>query len=244
MPPKPFLTAEWRHLAMLNFEADPEILRPHVPKRTELDLWQGRCLVSLVGFLFLRTRVRGVPIPFHRDFEEVNLRFYVRREAEDGWRRGVVFIKELVPRWAIAFVARAWYGENYQAVKMNHLIEPWEDGSHDGHRVRYGWTSGGQENQIAIHTEGEFAPLDPDSEEAFITEHYWGYCRQRSGGTVEYQVEHPPWKVCRAGVEALEVDTARLYGTAFVPVLNAAPSSVFLAEGSAIAVYPGQRLAN
>src|SRR4026208_556537 len=94
----PFLTAEWRRLAMLSFEIDPRVLSPLVPAGTELDEWQGRTFASLVGFLFLDTRVFGLAVPFHRNFEEVNLRFYVRRMASDGLRRGVVFVKEIVPR--------------------------------------------------------------------------------------------------------------------------------------------------
>jgi uncharacterized protein YqjF (DUF2071 family) len=104
-----FLTAEWRRLAMLNYQVDPAILRPFVPRGVELDTWDNRHYVSVVGFLFLKTRVLGLAIPFHRDFEEINLRFYVRRRAEDGWRRGVVFIKEIAPRWAIATMARVVY---------------------------------------------------------------------------------------------------------------------------------------
>ena len=81
MDPRPFLTARWRYLAMLNYEVPPEALAPLVPAGTELDSWQGKTFVSVVGFLFLDTRVLGIAIPGHRDFEEVNLRFYVRRKA-------------------------------------------------------------------------------------------------------------------------------------------------------------------
>ncbi|HEX8362069.1 MAG TPA: DUF2071 domain-containing protein, partial [Longimicrobium sp.] len=93
--PGKFLAAEWRDLVMLNYEADPAALRPLVPAGTELDAWGGTTYVSMVGFLFLRTRVLGIPIPFHQDFEEVNLRFYVRRRGPEGWRRGVVFVREI-----------------------------------------------------------------------------------------------------------------------------------------------------
>ena len=128
--PRPgvFLTAEWRHLAMLNYEAEPALLAPLVPSGTELDEWRGRTYVSAVGFLFLETRVLGLSIPFHTRFEEVNLRFYVRRKAGGEWRRGVVFVKELVPRWAIAFVARTRYGERYVSLPMGHRIELGEYG--------------------------------------------------------------------------------------------------------------------
>src|SRR6266513_2477095 len=129
--PRRFLTAEWRSLAMLNYEVDRSVLARRVPPGTELDSWGGVVYVSVVGFLFLKTRVLGVPIPGHRNFEEVNLRFYVRRKADGEWRRGVVFVKEIVPRRAIAAVARGLYGENYVAMPMSHAI--------DGRRVEYRW---------------------------------------------------------------------------------------------------------
>ena len=120
---QPFLTANWRYLAMLNYVVDPRLITPLVPAETEIDFENGETFLSVVGFLFLDTRLLGLPIPLHRDFEEVNLRFYVRRKSADTWRRGVVFIRELVPRRAIALVARTFYGENYVAVPMKHEIE-------------------------------------------------------------------------------------------------------------------------
>jgi uncharacterized protein YqjF (DUF2071 family) len=118
-----FLTAEWRYLAMLNYEVDPAVLARRVPFGTELDTLNGKTFVSIIGFLFLKTRFLEIPVPLHQVFEEVNLRFYVRRRAEEGWRRGVVFVKEIVPRWAIAAVARRCYEENYVAMPMRHQIE-------------------------------------------------------------------------------------------------------------------------
>ena len=112
---QPFLTANWRYLAILNYTVDPRLLAPFVPLGTEIDFENGETFLSVVGFLFLDTRLLGLPIPLYRDFEEVNLRFYVRRKSADTWRRGVVFIRELVPRRAIALIARACYGENYLA---------------------------------------------------------------------------------------------------------------------------------
>src|SRR3954465_5485280 len=146
MNPRPFLTAHWRNLAMLNYEVPPEILAPLVPAGTELDSWQGKTFVRVVGFLFLDTRGRGIGIPGHRDFEEVNLRFYVRRQAEDGWRRGVVFVKEIVPRFAIAGTARLLYGEKYAALPMRHSTTG--DPSRGGMYVMYGWRLRGRWNGI------------------------------------------------------------------------------------------------
>src|SRR5262244_3620514 len=180
-----FLTAEWRRLAMLNYEIDPAVLSPYVPHGTELDTWNGQNFVSVVGFLFLNTRVLGLPIPFHRDFEEVNLRFYVRRKADDGWRRGVVFVKEIVPRWAIATVARVIYNENYVARRMRRRIDLDEETIAPNGSVEYSWRDGGSWHRVRAKTSGEARPLVPDSEEEFITEHYWGYAAQRDGGSVE-----------------------------------------------------------
>jgi hypothetical protein len=237
----PFLTAEWRHVAMLNYEVERSALLGRVPRETELDEWQGRTYLSVVGFLFLDTRVLGVPIPFHRDFEEVNLRFYVRRKAPDGWRRGVVFVKELVPRVAIALVARTLYNENYAAVPMSHELRRSPEGS--GVRsVSYRWRVGGRQHQLSVSVAGEPAPLLPGSHEEFIAEHYWGYSVQRDGGTCEYRVQHPSWRVAPATHAALECDVARVYGEPFGPLLGGKPASAFLADGSEVSVSRGVRL--
>ena len=234
-----FLTAEWRWLAMLNYEVAPALLAPFVPAGTELDEWNGKIFVSVVGFRFLHTRIRGIPIPFHQNFEEVNLRFYVRRRAEDGWRRGVVFLKELVPRAAIAFIARKVYNENYVAVPMWHRID------RHGESVKsaaYGWKVNGADGGMEVVTQGEAIPLVPDSQAEFITEHYWGYARQRDGATMEYRVEHPFWKVWAAHSARLNGDMEALYGAGFGECLQGAPSSAFLAAGSAVSVFSGVRI--
>jgi len=240
-----FLTAEWRRLAMLNYEVDPAILSPLVPRGVELDTWNNRHFVSIVGFLFLKTRVLGLPIPFHQNFEEINLRFYVRRAGLDGWRRGVVFIKEIVPRWAIATVARVVYNENYVARRMSHRIDPdagqIETIAPNG-SVEYGWRDGESWHRIRAKTIGEAQPLISGSEEEFITEHYWGYAAQRDGGCVEYQVEHPRWRVWRTSEADFECDVERVYRRRFVECLSAKPSSAFVADGSAVVVRRGVKI--
>jgi uncharacterized protein YqjF (DUF2071 family) len=237
-----FLTAEWRRLAMLNYEVDPAILRPIVPRGVELDTWNNRHFVSAVGFLFLKARVLGMPIPFHRDFEEINLRFYVRRRAEDGWRRGVVFIKEIVPRWAIATVARVVYNENYVARRMRHRIDLDNGTIATNGSVEYSWRDLGSWHHVRAKTMGVAQPLVADSEEEFITEHYWGYAAQRDGGCVEYRVEHPRWSVWRTSEAAFECDVKRVYGHQFVECLSAKPASAFVADGSAVVVRKGVRI--
>lgn len=245
--PGRFLTAEWRHLAMLNYAVDPAALVPHLPAGTELDVWNGTHYVSVVGFMFQRTRVLGLPIPFHVNFPEVNLRFYVRRRGEpgephvgpDGWKRGVVFIKEIVPRAAIAMVARVLYGEAYVALPMRRTLELVDESPRIHGRVAYAWRLGDAWHELALHIDGAPAPLVPGSEAEFITEHYWGYA-DGSGRTLEYRVEHPPWRVWSAHDASLRCDVAALYGPAFTDALAAPPRSAFLAEGSQVAVHRGR----
>lgn len=236
-----FLRAGWYHLAMLNFPAEPDFFQRYVPAGTELDLWHGRAYVSAVGFLMLDTRVLGVPVPWHRHFEEVNLRFYVRRRDPTGWRRGVVFIKEIVPRRLIAWVARRLYNENYVAMPMRHHVTMPSPTSPGG-TVRYEWYFANRWNVLAAEMTGTPTALVPGSEEEFITEHYWGYCRQRDGSTIEYRVEHPTWRVWTAVNARLDCDVAALYGAEFVPVLQGQPTSAFIAEGSAVGVRRGLRI--
>lgn len=227
---------------MVNYEVDPKVLRPLVPAGTELDDWQGQTFVSVVGFMFLNTRVFGLAIPWHRDFEEVNLRFYVRHKASDGWRRGVVFVKELVPRVAIALIARVVYGENYAAVPMQHRIEG-ESGSDAKPRaVSYSWLFRGRENRMELTVSGNADEARDGSAAEFITEHYWGYARRRAGRTMEYRVEHPRWRVSCAAEARLDCDVEGLYGSQFVEFLRAPPASAFLADGSKVTVFRGTLL--
>jgi uncharacterized protein YqjF (DUF2071 family) len=238
---RPFLSAAWRHLAMLNFEIDPAVLRPLVPRGTELDQWQGRSFVSVVGFLFLQTRLLGIPIPLHRSFPEVNLRFYVRRRHADGWRRGVVFIKEVVPRRAVALVARRVYNENYVACPMRSAVRLPDAAGTPG-LVEYTWTSDGHVSAVRAEFAGLPGPVAAGSPEEFITEHYWGYVRQRDGSCLEYEVAHPRWQVWQATSAALDCDVKGFYGAPYQAALSAPPASAFVADGSAVTVYRGERI--
>jgi uncharacterized protein len=234
-----FLTAEWRDLIMLNYEINASLLRPFVPAGTELDRWQERLFLSLVGFRFLNTKVFGIPFPFHRNFEEVNLRFYVRRQEGQEVRRGVVFIREIVPRWAIATAARAFYNENYVDRPMSHRIDC---ANGTCLAAEYSWKSRSHWNRLRVAAKG--APLVPDagSQQQFIAEHYWGYAAQRDGSCVEYRVDHPPWRVWSAHDAAFEGNAEDMYGPAISGELSKKPVSAFLAEGSKVIVYSGRRL--
>jgi uncharacterized protein YqjF (DUF2071 family) len=236
-----FLTAEWRHLVMLNYAVEPALLRPFVPSGTELDSWQGTTFVSLVGFLFADTRVLGVPIPWHRTFEEVNLRFYVRRSVAGEVRRAVTFIREVVPRSMIARVARLAYNEPYQVLPMRHQFGAL---SADGvpRTVEYEWRLSSGWAGMSVQSTGAGRVAEAGSLEEFITEHYWGYTRQRDGSTVEYQVAHPRWRVWPVLAPRVTGDMAALYGKDFATLLSSPPTSAFLADGSAVTVYAPSHL--
>ena len=230
---------------MLNWRVDPSLLAALVPRGTTLDAWNGATFVSVVGFLFQDTRVLGVPVPFHRDFEEVNLRFYVRRDALRAGgqvRRAVTFVRELVPRRAIATVARLAYNEPYLALPMRHDLGAIAGPGAAPATVEYAWRQREEWSRLRVRPTGPARTIADGSEEEFITEHYWGYTRQRDGGTVEYQVAHPRWRVWSVGEATLSADLLALYGPAFARVLASPPDSAFLAEGSAISVHLPRRL--
>jgi uncharacterized protein YqjF (DUF2071 family) len=239
----PFLTAAWRFLCIANFEVGRARIERLVPRDTEIDLFRGRALVSLVGFRFLDTRILGVPISGHRDFDEVNLRIYVRRRMPEGeWRRGVSFIREFVPRRAIAWVARLCYHEPYRALPMRHHLEFGPDHDGDPTAVSYGWHLGGRWNILGATMSGPPAPPAPGSEAEFTVEHYWGYTARPDGTTTEYEVRHAPWRVWRAASSTLDIDAGLTYGPEWSDLLATPPTSVLVAEGSLVEVFSGRRL--
>ena len=224
---------------MLNYEIDPTVLTQHVPPGTSLDSFKGRTYVSLVGFRFRRTKLLGhFPVPFHTDFDEVNLRFYVRRKEGSDDRRGVVFIAEVVPRHAIAAAARLVYGENYTCLPMKHNIETEEFEK----TAEYRWRIDGRWCRLSARTIG--APQHPQagSLEQFITEHYWGYSTQWDGRCLEYHVSHVPWQVWATSAARFEGDASSLYGREFGQVLQRRPDCAFVADGSPVIVFRGNRV--
>ena len=233
---RPFLTAAWRDLLMINWAVDPALLMPHLPRGVELDAWEGRHFVSLVGFRFLGTRLCGVPIPFHQEFCEVNLRFYVRRKVAQEVRRGVVFIREIVARRAVTALARWLYNENYHTLPMQADVMMRDDAC----RLAYAWRGRTAWGRLQAESTAPWQAADPAAQ--FITEHYWGYTRQRDGGTMEYRVDHPAWRVRPASAFHVDGDFVELYGDVLGRQLRCPPDSVFIAEGSPVAVFGGRRL--
>ena len=239
MSPKSiFLSAEWRNLILANYVIDPNILEKYIPHGTELDMWKGNAYVSLVGFLFLNTKIKGIAIPFHQNFEEVNLRFYVKYRQGAEWRRGVVFIKEIVPRSSIAIVANRLYKEHYIARRMQHQITIHGEQIH----LSYKWKNTNNWNSLAVVASSDLTEMPIGSDEEFITEHYWGYTRLDSQKTAQYEVQHPRWQVHTVEKHTIDCDFAGLYGKEFNFLTNQKPASVFLAAGSPIVVRQGEKL--
>ncbi|AKQ46798.1 hypothetical protein TH63_16060 [Rufibacter radiotolerans] len=234
---KTFLKAEWRKLLMANYQIDPQVLMPYLPHGTELDLWNNTCYVSLIGFLFLKTRVKGIAVPFHSDFEEVNLRFYVKHLENGVYKRGVVFLKEIVPKPAITFVANTLYGEKYETRPMRHS---WQT-QPDSQTVEYAWKQK-EWHSLSASADLRSYPITVGSEEEFITEHFWGYTRINANTTSMYEVAHPRWEVYPVQDYAINVDFRAVYGPEFAFLGQAVPRSVFLAEGSEILVMDGGKL--
>ena len=229
---KKFLAAKWHDLIMVNYEVDPALLEPRVPMGTELDLHEGKCFVSLVGFMFLDTRVMDFLVPGHINFEEVNLRFYVKRETAEEVRRGVVFVKEIVPKTAIAAVARILYGEPYERWEMSNF--------RDDEHVRYTWELGECSNTLSVERGANLGVPADGSHGEFIIEHYWGYTKRGEERTDEYRVEHPKWELFAAEKPRIDVDFGATYGREFAFLSDAKPASVLLAAGSDISVYKGK----
>jgi uncharacterized protein len=235
---KPFLKAAWRNLLMANYLVDPDILKKYLPCKTELDEFNGVHYISLVGFLFEKVKVLGIAFPYHTNFEEVNLRFYVRYKEANVWKRGVVFMKEIVPRSIITFIANTLYKENYTTHKMKHSYTETENELH----VKYLWNVGNEWNHLNCIAEKHATLADEGSAEEFITEHYWGYTNISTVCTGVYEVVHPKWKIHQVKSYDIFCNAQLLYGAAFEATLKQQPQSVFLAEGSDIKVLRGSKI--
>ena len=219
---------------MANYEVPPEILEKRLPKGVALDFNDGKCFVSLVAFMFLDVRVLGIPVPFHVNFEEVNLRFYVKRETANDTKRGVVFVKEIVPRFAIAFVAQTFYGEPYEAWRMSH--------EKTGKSLSYDWWKGNARHDLKIEIGANTGIPAANSHEEFIIEHYWGYTSRGENRTDEYKVEHPKWEIFNVENYEIKADFGELYGQEFAFLNHEKPHSIFMAKGSEVAVYKGAKM--
>ena len=234
-----FLRGKWNHLLFANYEIDPNLLSSQVPTGTRLDSWNGSTFLSLVAFRFSDTRMLGIPTFGWRNFDEINLRFYVRGTEDQKVKNGVVFIKEIVPSWLVSTIARLLYGENYQNKEMHSSIESVPDSSKTlSYEIR---ESDLTSKFSAFVSNPEKMPTE-DSLEGYITEHYWGFAGRNSKKTVEYEVEHPKWAVSKVDNYSITLDFEKFYGDRYSFLSDQKPQSVFYCEGSEIVVRMGKTL--
>lgn len=227
-----FMKAEWNDLLFINYEINLEFLKKYVPKGTELDLFNGKCYISLIGFMFENVKILGIKVPYHVHFEEVNLRFYVKRFEAGAWKRGVVFVKEIVPKHAITFVANTLYNEQYQTLPMRHE----RASDNDSLLFKYEWKKNLVWNSISVKTRKELLPIEENSEAEFISEHYYGYTISSRKKTVEYEVKHPRWQQYQVIDFTVNVDFEMVYGKEFAFLQDLQATSCFVAKGSKISI--------
>ena len=227
-----FLKAKWENIVMVNYEIAPTILEKYLPKGIELDLFNGKAYVSLVGFMFKDTKIFNVPIFKLGTFEEINLRFYVSRKVGNETRRGVVFINETVPYKAVAWLANALYKEHYTTIPTRHH---W-DFTNEHKAIKYEWFVNKKWNSIALSATKEKKIIEKNSFENFIFEHYYGYTKYNNTITEEYQIVHPSWLINDILDYKIDCNFENMYGEDFTVLDKTQLASVFLAEGSAIEI--------
>lgn len=227
-----FLSARWENLIMANYAVDPLVLKPYLPKDVELDFYHDKTYVSLVGFMFKQTSLFKIPVPFLGTFEEINLRFYVKRIDGDSIKRGVVFINETVPYTMVAWLANKLYKEHYIAIPTkNHIINHGTNKS-----IKYEWKINKSWNHLAVNAINEQEQMLSGSIEEFIFEHYYGYTKINSQITQEYKVNHPRWQVNKLIDYSIHCDFTSMYGNDFSFLNKQKPNSVIIAEGSPVTV--------
>ncbi len=229
-----FLKAKWEDIIMANYEIAPELLLPFLPKGLTLDFYEGKAFVSLVGFMFKNTKLFNISIPWFGSFEEINLRFYVKRVETDGKiKRGVVFINETIPYPIVAWMANKLYKEHYTVVPTKHRIE--KNGQNK--LVQFDWKLGPKWNSIQVQCEIQSNPMTANSFEQFIFEHYYGYTKIDAQNTEEYQLQHPSWMIHKVLDYSIDCDFKTMYGNSFSVLNHTKPTEVFIAKGSDVAIF-------
>jgi len=223
---KNFLDVFWTDLLVVTYEVEASALEKYLPVGTELDSYEGRHYVSVVAFEFSKTRICGIPMPFYRSFPEVNLRFYVRRKEAGEWRRGVVFIKEIVPCKIPALLARKIFRENFHVHSLRCKLT--DD------RITYCWDHRGEEQEITTPLEREFELPESGSLHEHLIERYWAYKGLSNGKTAEFQVSHRAWEIQNCPRATIKLDIPRIYGTELGDAIHTEPVSVFYAKGSRV----------
>jgi uncharacterized protein len=227
-----FLKANWENIIMANYAVEAEVLQPFLPRGVELDLYNEKGYVSLVGFMFKNTKIFKVPIPYFGSFEEVNLRFYVKRKDTDIEKRGVVFINETIPYKVVAWMANKLYKEHYTTIPTKHIINV----NNERKQVEYYWKINKVWNSIKVNATLTNEQMLESSFEEYIFEHYFGYTKIDEENTEEYTINHPRWKINKISDFKIDCDFEAMYGRAFANLTSIKPASIFIAEGSSVSV--------
>ncbi|MBK0381358.1 DUF2071 domain-containing protein [Pedobacter sp. SD-b] len=222
---------------MANYLVDAKVLKKYIPPHTQLDSYNGKYYVSLIGFMFMDTRIKGFKIPFHINFEEINLRFYVKYNSGENQKRGAVFISEVVSKPMIALVANTLFHEHYEILKTKHSWERFEHHQKISYQLKKK-----QWYELSVSTGLEARKIISGSEEEFITEHYFGYTKAGKNKSLAYDVEHPRWEIYDVKDFTIKADFEDLYGADFGFLNHAEPSSVFLVEGSDVLIRDGKKI--
>lgn len=227
-----FLSANWENLIMANYAVSPDLLIPYLPNGVELDMFDNKIYVSLVGFMFKKTSIFKIPIPLFGTFEEINLRFYVKKVEGNNIKRGVVFINETVPHKSVAWLANKLYKEHYIAIPTKSKIEI----TTPSKNIDYQWKINNEWNHLAVNASKEHLQMQEGSIEEFIFEHYYGYTKINNELSQEYKVNHPRWLVNEVIDYSVHCDFKSMYGEEFSFLSNRQPDSVILAQGSQVTV--------
>ena len=230
---KIFLTARWENLVLITYKVKPDMLLPFIPAGLEPDTINGNGFISLVAFDFFDTKVKGVKIPLHVNFPEINLRVYVKNKD----KRGVIFIREFVPRFFISLTANKIYNENYKSASIKSHIE--KNGS-----VFLSHTLKLKGKEYSINLQADNKPFQPaiDSTEHFFKEHEWGFGVNKKGQTLIYRVEHPFWEVLPVRKFEHNFDFGAIYGNEWKSLNSEEPYNITFAKGSEIKVFEGRLL--
>lgn len=227
-----FLKANWEHIIMANYEIDPEILIPFLPRGVSLDLFEGKAYVSLVGFMFKKTKIFNIPIPWLGTFEEINLRFYVKRKDGDTIKRGVVFVNETIPYRLVAWMANKLYKEHYTVVPTKHHFNQTEQNQ----QLKFEWLLNKKWNSIFVEAATQSRAMESNSFEQFIYEHYYGYTKVNEDTTEEYRLQHPSWAVYNVYNHTIDCNFSEMYGDEFSILNHSQPAAVFVAKGSSVKI--------
>ena len=235
-PGKKLITAKFSELVAVNFQIDPKILEPRVPRGLELDFFHDETYVSLVAMMLRDVRVWGIPIHIATGVEKFNLRFYVRRRLGDEIRRGSCFIKDYVSSGSAAWILGSLYKSDFHKMKMKHDNSGFDGLADSVPSADYSWKVNDNWNRLRVKGLNRIQNTGRDTKHGFFLDHDYEYA-QRKGKTLEYSSSRPKWTIWNAAQASFQCDVKQLFGLEFAKALGRRPASVFLSRGSDVTTY-------